>query len=273
MKRIAIALGVTAVVFAAAGLALYAALLPPRIPVPEQRDRVFHNVTLLEPGSPARPRQTLRIEGGRIASIEADSGDAVEATGLEGLYVTPGLIDMHVHYPPKVALGNAELWSLLFLAHGVTGLRETGSIDGSIFDVRAAIERGEAPGPRIFTCGRMLDGPRPSFPSNLVITTPGEAHTAVRDQAAAGADCIKAYNMLAAPVLAAIVDEAASLGLPVIGHVPHSVDFEEAGLVSTSRRSTAWTSAGRIGRASTTRASATSPKSPAPRASPTPRPS
>ena len=241
MKRITVAICIGVVALAAAGAVLYVALLPPSIPVPEQRNWIFRNVTLIEPGRPARPGRTLRIESGRIVSISRssvqtaatgrDEGGPAEAQDLEGLYATPGLIDMHVHYPPAVAIGNRELWSLLFLAHGVTTVRETGSIDGSIFDVRAAIERGESPGPRIFACGRVLDGSPPSFPSNRIVTTPKEARQAVRDQAGAGADCIKAYNMLAAPVLAAIVDEARELGLPVIGHVPHSVSFEEAGLV------------------------------------------
>jgi imidazolonepropionase-like amidohydrolase len=154
-----------------------------------------------------------------------------EAPDLAGLYVAPGLTDLHVHYPPQVAVGNAQLWSLLLLAHGVTSIRETGSIDGSIFGVREAVEKGRYPGPRIFACGAMLDGEEPSFPSNHVVTTPGQAREAVRSLAARGADCIKAYNMLSPDALAAIREAASAAGLPVIGHAPHSVAFEEAGLV------------------------------------------
>jgi imidazolonepropionase-like amidohydrolase len=128
-------------------------------------------------------------------------------------------------------VGNAELWSLLLLAHGVTSVREMGSIDGSIFRVREAIRAGEFPGPRIFACGEILDGAPPSFPSNRVVRTPAEARLAVEEQAARGADCIKAYNMLTPEVLAAIRAAASDAGLPVIGHVPHSVSMEEAGLV------------------------------------------
>jgi hypothetical protein len=45
-----------------------------------------------------------------------------------------------VHYPPAIAVGQPELWSLLLLAHGVTSIRETGSIDDRIFETSAAIE-------------------------------------------------------------------------------------------------------------------------------------
>jgi imidazolonepropionase-like amidohydrolase len=247
MKRLLLGLGAAAALLLFTALALLAALRPPRLAVPAPRDWLFPEVTLIEPGHAPRRVEALRTEHGVIAEIVDRQGTEgsvaephamsaavaaapVEATGLAGLYVVPGLVDMHVHYPPRVAVGNAELWSLLFLAHGVTTVRETGSIDGSVFAVRAAIRRGEFPGPRIFACGEILDGDPPSFPTNRVVRTPAEARAAVEEQAGRGADCIKAYNMLSPEVLAAIRETAAALGLRVIGHAPHAVPFEEAGL-------------------------------------------
>ena len=58
-----------------------------------------------------------------------------------------------------------------------------------------------------------------------------ESREAVATLAAKGADCIKAYNMLQPDALAAIRQAAAEAELSVIGHAPHSVSFEEAGLV------------------------------------------
>jgi Amidohydrolase family len=229
-KRIAWLLSALAAVVAVGAGALLLALRAPRVSVPERRDWVFHDVTLVEPGRAPRPRSTLWVEGGSIAVATA-SRAYTEASQLAGLYVSPGLADLHVHYPPRIAIGNAELWSLLLLAHGVTTIRETGSIDGSIFAVRESIRAGRFPGPRIFACGAMLDGEEPSFPSNWVVATPEQARDAVGTLAAEGADCIKVYNMLRPEVLAAIRQAAAEVGLPVIGHVPHSVPFETAGLV------------------------------------------
>lgn len=213
------------------------ALHPPALPVPEARDRIFRNLRVSEPGRPLRPVSSLVVRDGRIVAIGdgedevAPSPGLAEAPDLAGLVVVPGLIDLHVHYPPRVAVGNAPLWSLLLLAHGVTSVRETGSIDGSVFAVRRAIRAGRRPGPRIFACGSILDGDPPAFPSNRVVTTPEEGRRAVAEQAAAGADCIKAYNLLAPEVLAAIREAASEAGLPLIGHVPHAVAFEGAGLV------------------------------------------
>jgi imidazolonepropionase-like amidohydrolase len=235
MKRFGLLTAAIAFVIAASLGIVWLALQPPHLTAPAQRDWTFDDVTLVESGRAPRSAFTVRIERGRIAELTpTHSTDQTEriadASDLAGLYVTPGLIDLHVHYPPAVAIGNAQLWSILLLAHGVTSVRETGSIDGSIFGVRADIRDGHSPGPRIFTCGAMLDGENPSFPSNRVVASPDQAREAVADLAARGVDCIKAYNMLSREALAAIRVAAAEAGLPVIGHAPHSVSLEEAHL-------------------------------------------
>jgi imidazolonepropionase-like amidohydrolase len=235
VKRLLLCVAVGIAVLAACVLVVLELLRPPALRVPERQDWVFRDVTLVEAGRAPRVGRTLRIVDGRIAedaAITSEAGSPGDggAPDLAGLFVAPGLIDMHVHYPPKVAAGNAELWSLLLLAHGVTSIRETGSIDGGIFEVREAIGAGLHPGPRVFACGSILDGAPPSFPSNRVVRTPDDARAAVLEQAAAGADCLKAYNMLSPEALTAIRETAAKLGLPVIGHAPHSVPLAEAGL-------------------------------------------
>jgi imidazolonepropionase-like amidohydrolase len=238
MKRWAIVVVSSGAVLLLLALVILWMLRPPHLDAPARSNGIFRDVTLVEAGRPARVGRTLRIEDGFIAEI-SEGSNPVEATSAAndgtgsfgGLYVSPGLTDLHVHYPPRIAVGNAELWSLLLLSHGVTSIRETGSIDGSIFAVRDAIRAGAFPGPRIFACGAMLDGERPSFPSNRVVATAAEARDAVEELAGKGADCIKAYNMLEPKALEAITETAAAHGLPVIGHAPHSVPFEESGLV------------------------------------------
>ena len=127
--RVALAVGTgLAVVAGLAAVALLTALRPPRVLVPAVEPRIFRDVTLVEAGRPPRPGSTLRVGDGRIeaivsgaaaASARTSHEGAAEAPDLSGLFVAPGLIDLHVHYPPAVAIGNAELWSLLLLAHGV----------------------------------------------------------------------------------------------------------------------------------------------------------
>ena len=54
----------------------------------------------------------------------------------------------------------------LFVANGVTGVRDMGSDLNVIKKWRAEIEAGRLLGPRIILAGPMLDGPAPAFPAS-----------------------------------------------------------------------------------------------------------
>ena len=59
----------------------------------------------MNPGQERIPNVTLRVEDDRIGAISATA----ESDGpYAGAYVLPGLIDMHVHYPPEIGLGQTE---------------------------------------------------------------------------------------------------------------------------------------------------------------------
>jgi imidazolonepropionase-like amidohydrolase len=145
--------------------------------------------------------------------------------------VLPGLVDMHVHFPPPTGLGQTELFALLFLAHGVTSVRDCGDVDGSASaPARDGAREGRFPGPRVFACGPFVDGPPPLWPNSILVRSADEARAAVRRVAAEGFDCVKVYDRLSAEALAALRDEAAEHGLPVIGHVPRAVSYLDARL-------------------------------------------
>jgi cytosine/adenosine deaminase-related metal-dependent hydrolase len=193
---------------------------------------VLPDVTVVRPGEGRRPHRWLSVTGGEIAAIRqgaAPSQGAPPLTRYAGSYVLPGLIDMHFHYPPARLPGEVALAGLLLLRHGVTTVRDTGSLDGSIFRVREQVRAGRLPGPRIFTCGRILNGADLPPPSR-VVRDAAQARRAVAELAADGADCVKVYNDVGVPALLAIRDEARRRELPVIGHVPFGVRFDAAGL-------------------------------------------
>jgi imidazolonepropionase-like amidohydrolase len=196
---------------------------PPRLAVPPQ-GMSLHNVTVVNPGDERLEKQTLVVEGDRIVRLADSQPDAAADQTYAGCYILPGLIDMHVHIPPPArALAN-----LLFLAHGVTGVREVGDADGTTWAGREQIQRGDIPGPRIFTCGPVLDGDPPFLPTSLAIRTPEQAVAVVTALAARGADFIKIQHKMTAPILAAVCRAAADNGLRVAGHVPVTVPFELA---------------------------------------------
>jgi imidazolonepropionase-like amidohydrolase len=184
-------------------------------------------VTVVDPGRGASPARRVVVRGDRIERI-----DPVLAGARDGLYagatVVPGLIDLHVHHPSAVAVGERDLFALLFLAHGVTSVRDTGSLPPwSLRSHARAIAVGDRPGPRIFRCGQLLDGDPPAWPGSRPVRTPAEAREAVGALAAAGMNCVKLYNGLSGEVVSEILTAARAHELPVVAHVPWSVSLEQ----------------------------------------------
>lgn len=126
----------------------------------------------------------------------------------------PGLFDAHVHLTEE-----AGRFEPLYLAFGITSVRDVGGYADTLRDLRARIEAGAEPGPRIWFAGHPVDGDPPrwaggSYPQVPVsVRTPDEAWAAVRAVKASGADFVKLYMGLDPTLLAAAVDEAHALGM------------------------------------------------------------
>ncbi len=219
---------------AAALAGAFVAMLWPPLPleVPEP-GVVLADVTVVNPGLEARAHQTVRIGGSTIDSVSGYSS-ATDGSGsgsrYAGAYVLPGLIDMHVHHPIGRLATDIELFDLLHLSHGVTTVRDCASIDGSVLGTRARIAAGELAGPRIFACGPLIDGEPPSWPGAEIARSGTEAERIADEAAALGVDCIKAYSNLSADALGGLRKAANRHRLPLVGHVPSEVAFEDARL-------------------------------------------
>ena len=232
MQKFLIAIVSLVVLLAGLAGALSWILQPPApLPLPE-RGAVLEGVTLVEPGESRRPWMRLVVEGETILRVEAAGAGA--GGEFAGSFVLPGLTDMHVHFPPPSLPGQTELFALLHLLHGVTMVRDAGDLDGrSTRPARKGISSGRFPGPRVFACGPFVDGDPPLWGNSLVARTPEEGRAAVQTIAESGFDCVKAYNGLDAPTLAAMREEAKAQDLPLIGHVPRDVPYEVARLDDT----------------------------------------
>jgi hypothetical protein len=143
---------------------------------------------------------------------------------------------MHVHlvfgdwFP-----GAQDITLPLLIANGVTGVRDMGSELQTVQDWRNEIEAGRLLGPRIFTSGPMLDGPKPRFPSSIAITTPEDGRRAVDQWKQRGADFIKLQSLIPREAVFAIAEEAKKQEMSFEGHVPDSVrasEMSEAGMKS-----------------------------------------
>jgi imidazolonepropionase-like amidohydrolase len=184
--------------------------------------------------------QTVVVEGNLIRSVGPSTStkppQRARLIDCSGLFLIPGLWDMHVHLMFGDWFPGAKEISLpLFIANGVTGVRDMGSELEIVQGWRKEIDAGTLVGPRIFTSGPMLDGPKPRFPSSIAITTPDDARRAVADLKRRGADFIKLQSLIPREAVFAIADEAKKQGIPFEGHVPDSVrasEMSEAGMKS-----------------------------------------
>jgi imidazolonepropionase-like amidohydrolase len=225
------ALVLASLLAAAAGSAaiLWSLLQPPELPVPPRGTFRIADVALVNPGDGRGAHVDIEVVDGVIAAVVPTRPDAPgEAIRCAGCTALPGLLDMHAHLPPRVAIGNDRLFALLFLANGVTTIREIGSADGGAYAVRDAIAAGRHPGPRVISCGWVLDGDPPARANNAVLRTPADGRAAVAEAVRNGARCVKLYNTLARDVVLAIAEAAAEAGIPVTAHVPHSVSLLDA---------------------------------------------
>ena len=194
---------------------------------------VLRNATVVDVRTGAlRPGQAVMIKGGKIAWIGPDREMQIArdapSVDCSGLYVIPGLWDMHVHLVFGDWFPKGRKISLpLFVANGVTGVRDMGSDLETVQEWRAEITAGVSIGPRIYTSGPMLDGPKPRFPSSVAIATKEDGQRAVDDLKRRGADFIKLQSLIPRDAVFAIADQSKKQGIAFEGHVPDSVRASE----------------------------------------------
>lgn len=173
------------------------------------------------------PDTVIVIRGERIEQIGAASAGGIpegaQIIEARGKWIVPGLIDSHAH-----AASTEETPLDLYLANGVTTIRNPGGNTTVLRLTRDKLLRGEIRGPRLFFSGHILDGMPPVGTSSLLVDTPERARSAVNFLADQGVDFIKVYNNVKEPELKVIIETAKERGLPVAGHVPRTLTMTRA---------------------------------------------
>ena len=206
---------------------------------------VIIHATVINPGtSSVESNRTVVISGDRITSV-SDSAKfqppkAARVIDAGGQYLLPGFWDMHVHsafgdwFP-----GGRDIILPLFIANGVTGVRDMGGDISVLQEWRKQIADGQTIGPRMIISGPMLDGYLPDgklrFPSSVPVTTPASAVAAVDSLKNQGVDFIKVQSVISHDGYLAAAAEAHKQGLPIVGHVPDKVRLSE--VVEAGQRS------------------------------------
>lgn len=202
------------------------------VAAPPQSRLAFVHVNVIDAtGSPVQPDMTVVVEGQQITQVVKGSPIPKDARVIDarGKYMIPGLWDMHVHeifgdWVPE----NEQITPLLFVANGITGVRDMGGDLDALKQWRADTASGKMIGPRMVISGPMLDGPVPEFPSSVQIKNAADGRKAVDDLVKAGADFIKFQSLIPRDGYFSAVDEAKKLGIVFVGHVPDAVRAVEA---------------------------------------------
>jgi hypothetical protein len=151
----------------------------------------------------AGPRQLVKIPHG------ATKVDA------RGKTILPGLWDMHAHFEQVE-------WGPIYLAAGVTTVRDCGNEFEFITAVRDAIANGRGLGPRLLLAG-IVDGTGPLSLGVERVDTAEQAKMWVDRYHEAGFQQIKIYSSVQLEELKIVAAEAHRLGMSVTGHIPEGL--------------------------------------------------
>jgi imidazolonepropionase-like amidohydrolase len=202
---------------------------PPRAEGEGPFDRLILRGAIVIDGTGAPPMGPVDIvvEGNRIAEIRnvgypgvpidpqrrPSRGPGDRELDVEGMYVLPGLVDMHGHIGGASQGTPAEYVFKLWMGHGITTIRDPGSGNGLEWNLQHKNKsaKNEITAPRIEAYVRLGQG------RVEPIVSPDEAREWVDLVADQGADGLK-LTSLRPDIMAAAIDEARKRGLRTACH-------------------------------------------------------
>ena len=199
---------------------------------------VIKNISIIDPIDGLQSTKSVVITDNIINKILdddnefiADNKNIIDATGK---YLIPGLWDAHIHFSFDNNL--APFMPGLFLAHGVTSVRDTGGPIDLVVKMKDLSLMDPIYNPTVYIAGPLIDGTpnvynnsSPSFPllsieNNDIIDIESNVLGIVEREV----DLLKAYEMLTENQFLAIMRIAKKSNLKVTGHIPLSMTLFSA---------------------------------------------
>ena len=160
----------------------------------------------------------LQIDNGFISQISDSINEkSYPIIDVKGLYLMPGLIDMHVHVWDKQELG-------LYLANGITAVRNLWGMPMHL-RMKEEIKTGKLMGPSFFTSGPKLTGSEFMGDDNVNLYSAEEAREKVISYKKRGYDFIKSYYGISEEIFAALLEQAEISALDVVAHTTPKVPY------------------------------------------------
>ena len=158
------------------------------------------------------------INDGRIEKI----ADTIEVTGIQTFdaknkYLTPGLIDMHVHIWDRYELG-------LYLSNGVTAVRNLWGMPMHL-RIKEDVANDQIYSPSFFTTGPKLTGIEFIGDDKLNLNSPDEAKEKVISFKERGYDLIKTYYGMDKEIFDAVIEQAKHSEIDIVAHPSPKVPF------------------------------------------------
>ena len=201
---------------------------------------IIKDATLIDAANPIRENMTVVLQGDLIQSIEESGSVMIDVQNdtivdAGGKYIIPGLWDAHVHLTFVPELDYKTAYDL-FLANGITSIRDTGAVLGKLQPAIDYANENPNKAPRLFYSGPLIDGnlrvykgKEPGFPElSIGVDEDTNIEAMVNGLIDQGASFLKTYEMLSAKTFLDLLSIAKEKNLRGTGHIPLSIDLIEA---------------------------------------------
>ncbi len=199
---------------------------------------VIKNITIIDPIDGLQLTKHVVITNDIITMILDNdnefTGNVNNIIDASGKYLIPGLWDAHIHFSFDTTL--APFMPGLFLAHGVTSVRDTGGPLDLVLKMKDLSFMDSINNPSVYIAGPLIDGTpnvynnsSPSFPLlSIENTNIFDIESNVLEIIDKEVDLLKAYEMLTENQFLALMRIAKKTNLKVTGHIPLSMTLFSA---------------------------------------------